>query len=66
MYYNKKYNGYLIALIKTIPKLMTSVFKIVLYSITFNKTKRKIYLQRFSGLINSILGKKSWYRPNVF
>ena len=65
-YYNKKYNGYLIALIKTIPKLITSVFKIVLYSITFNKTKRKIYLQRFSGLINSILGKKSWYRPNVF
>jgi N-acetylglucosaminyl-diphospho-decaprenol L-rhamnosyltransferase len=65
-YYNKKYNGYLIALIKTIPKLITSVFKIVLYSIALNKTKRRIYFQRFSGLINSILGKKSWYRPNIF
>ena len=65
-YYNKKYNGYLIALIKTFPKLVTSVFKIVFYSITLNKTKRKIYFQRFSGLINSILGKKSWYRPNIF
>ena len=34
--------------------------------IFFNKNKKKIYYQRASGLINSIMGKKSWYRPKVF
>ena len=29
------------------------------------KKEGKIYYQRFSGLINSIAGKKSWYRPKV-
>ncbi|MDC0472361.1 glycosyltransferase family 2 protein [Pelagibacteraceae bacterium] len=65
-YYNKKYNGYFIALIKVLPKLISSIFKMLFYSIIFNKIKKKIYFQRFSGLINSILGKKSWYRPKVF
>ena len=29
----------------------------------FNSEKRKIYLQRLSGIYNSIIGKPSWYRP---
>ena len=65
-YYNKKYNGYLVALIKALPKLITSVLKMLFYLAIFDKIKKKIYFQRFSGLFNSILGKKSWYRPKVF
>ena len=27
--------------------------------------KKEIYYQRFSGLLNSIKGKSSWYRPKL-
>ena len=65
-YYHKKYNGFTFAFMKVIKKLVSSLFKILFYSIIFEKNKKKIYYQRASGLINSIVGNKSWYRPNVF
>ena len=65
-YYHKKYDGFIVALIKILPKLSSSIIKIIIYSATSNKNKKSVYYQRFSGLINSILGKKSWYRPKVF
>ncbi len=64
-YFHKKYNGFLFALLKIFPKLISSVIKIIFYSVFYKPNKRKIYFQRFSGLINSIMGKKSWYRPNI-
>ena len=30
-----------------------------------NGYKKEIYKMRFSGLLNSMLGRKSWYRPKV-
>jgi N-acetylglucosaminyl-diphospho-decaprenol L-rhamnosyltransferase len=65
-YFNKKYNGYFLSLIKILPKLFSAIFKTFLYFLIFNKNKMNIYYQRASGIINSILGKKSWYRPKVF
>ena len=62
-YYHKKYNGFLIALIIILPKLTTSFFKTIFYLLIFNKNKRDIYFHRLSGILNSILGKKSWHRP---
>ncbi len=64
-YFNKKHYGYLFALLTVSGSFISSILKYLFYSLTFNKSKKKIYLQRFSGLINSILGKKSWYRPNI-
>ncbi len=64
-YFNKKHYGYLSALIKIFPTMITSKIKFLYYFITFNSHKSKIYKMRFFGLINSILGKKSWYRPKV-
>ena len=64
-YYNKKHYGFLFALMKVIKKLFSSILKIIFYTIIFKKDKRKIYYQRLSGLYNSILGKKSWYRPKI-
>ncbi len=64
-YFNKKHYGYLFALLAVSGNFTSSILKYLFYSLTFNKRKKKIYLQRFSGLINSILGKKSWYRPNI-
>ena len=64
-YFNKKHHGYFFALKKTYKKLITSIIKFLFFTLTFNSIKTKIYLMRFSGLYNSIIGKKSWYRPNI-
>ena len=64
-YYNKKYKGFLIAFILFIPKLFTSLLKFLFFLIIRNKEKKQIYYHRFSGLMNSIIGKSSWYRPKV-
>ena len=64
-YYNKKHFGYFNSIIKASGKLCSSLIKMIFYYLILNKTRQKIYLQRFSGLINSILGRKSWYRPKL-
>ncbi len=64
-YYHKKYRGFVFALIIVFPKLLSSFIKTVIYFLIFNKKKKDIYFCRLSGLLNSILGKKSWYRPEI-
>ena len=64
-YFHKKYKGFLIAFIIIFPKLFSSFFKSIFYTIVFSKKNRNIYLHRLSGIINSILGKKSWHRPRL-
>ena len=64
-YFNKKHYGYLNAFLKTISTLISSIIKSVFYLLIFNKMKSKIYRMRFLGLLNSMLCKKSWYRPEV-
>lgn len=63
-YFYKKNYGYLFAIKKTIGKLLRSFFKIIFYTITFNEKMKNKYISRFSGLFNSIIGKKSFYRVN--
>jgi len=63
--YHKKYKGFFISLLIVLPKLFSAIVKILIYTLTFNKIKKKIYYQRLSGLINAIMGKTSWYRPNL-
>ena len=62
-YFNKKHYGYLFALIKIFPKFFSSLFKFIFYLIIFKKDKSDIYKYRLLGIINSVLLKKSWYRP---
>ena len=62
-YYHKKHYGTSLALSKVIKKFISAIFKVIIYSIIFNSKKKKIYFQRASGIINSIIGKRSWYRP---
>jgi len=64
-YYNKKYKGFLISLVIIGPKLFSSIFKFLIFLTIRNKEKKEIYYQRFSGLTNSIMGKSSWYRPQI-
>ena len=62
-YYNKKHFGYFFSLLKFSGRLFSSFIKFLFYALILNNNKRKIYFQRFSGLLNSILGRDSWYRP---
>tara|TARA_B100001564_G_scaffold359115_1_gene379719 strand:- start:62 stop:913 length:852 start_codon:yes stop_codon:yes gene_type:complete len=64
-YFNKKHFGYPYAIISVGKKFFSSLIKIIFYSLTFNRHKKKIYLHRFLGLFNSIIGNKSWYRPKI-
>ena len=64
-YFHKKHYGYLIAMIKILPKLSSSLLKFIIFLITFQKFKSEIYKHRLSGIINSVLLKKSWYRPKL-
>ena len=64
-YFHKKYRGFFLALIIIFPKLISSFFKILFYFLILNKRKRDIYFCRLSGIFNSMIGKKSWYRPSL-
>ena len=64
-YFHKKHYGYLSAMIKILPKLSSSLIKFIIFLITFQKYKSEIYKHRLSGIINSVLLRKSWYRPKL-
>ena len=64
-YYNKKHYGYSIAIIKVLKNMLSSKLKFIYYSLTFNHYKRKIYQMRLLGLLNSMIGIKSFYRPKI-
>ena len=61
-YYYKKYYGYFYAVYKTYGKLFRSIFNMILFTILFDKKKKTIYYAKAFGLLNAMLGKKSWYR----
>ncbi len=64
-YFNKKHFGYLTAYLKILPNLVSAVFKYLFYLILFNSYKKKIYKMRFLGILNSIIGNKSYLRPKA-
>ena len=64
-YFNKKHYGYLIALMKVFKNLISAKIRFFYYLITFNGFKRKIYQMRLLGLISSMRGKNSYYRPKI-
>ena len=64
-YFNKKHYGYLIAVFKVLKHLISAKIKFFYYLITLNTFKRKIYQMRLLGLISSMIGKDSHYRPKI-
>jgi N-acetylglucosaminyl-diphospho-decaprenol L-rhamnosyltransferase len=64
-YFNKKHRGYYYAMTVTIINLFSAALKFLFYAITFRIFKSKIYLMRFLGLINAMIGAKSYYRPKL-
>ena len=64
-YFNNKHYGYLNATIRILKNLISAIIKSFFYTIIFNSYKSKIYKMRLSGLINSMIGKKSFLRPKL-
>ena len=63
-YFNKKHRGFFVSLLLGFITLLENFLKYIIYMITFNK-KRNIYRMRMLGIINSLLGRQSWYRPEI-
>ncbi len=63
-HYNKKHFGFSKAIFKISPNFLSALFKYFIFLILFKTAKRKVYQMRISGIINSVLGKKSWFRLN--
>ena len=61
-YYHKKYSNYFLAIKIMSGKFIKSFFKMIFFSIIYNKKKQTMYFARYSGLLNAFMGKKSWYR----
>ena len=61
-HFNKKHHGYLNALSKIFLNLLGAILNYFYFLLIFNSYKRKIYAMRISGIFNSIIGKKSWFR----
>ncbi len=64
-YFHYKHYGYVIALIKILPKFLSAMIKTIYFKIISNNKKKDIYYCRFEGILNSILMRKSWYRPKI-
>ena len=64
-YFNKKHFGDFAAYLKIFPNLISATFKYLFYLIIFNSHKKKIYKMRFLGILNSIIGNKSYLRPRT-
>ena len=64
-YFNKKHYGFFKAFYEGFPRYCSSLIKFLFYLLINNKKKKKIYFNRASGFYNALLGKASWYRPNL-
>ena len=64
-YFYKKHFGTIKAFIKILPKFTSALLKFIIFFLINNKKKRDIYYARFNGSLNSIIGKKSWFRPKI-
>tara|TARA_Y100000590_G_scaffold311278_1_gene351692 strand:+ start:1210 stop:2070 length:861 start_codon:yes stop_codon:yes gene_type:complete len=63
-YFNKKHHGYMFALFNTFNNLLSAILKYLFYSLIFDRHNKNIYKMRFLGLINSMVGNKSYLRPD--
>ena len=64
-YFHRKHFGIIAGYKKIFPKLFSAIFNVLIFLLINKRDKRKIYYARLSGIINSIFGKKSWFRPDL-
>ena len=65
VYFQKKYKKKFLINIKFTLILLVLLWKIIFYFLIFKKKKAIDKVMRFSGTLNAILGRSSWYRPKL-
>ena len=63
VYFGKKYSNNFLIYLKYSSLLFLQLLKIIYYIFLFNKKESIKKWMRFSGTLNSLLGRSSWYRP---
>ena len=63
-YFNYKHFGFFIAYKVIFNKFLSSLFKLFIGLLFFDKKKILIHYYRLSGLFNAFLRKRSWLRPD--
>ena len=63
-YYNYKHFGVLVAYKATISKFFSSIFKLLVALVFFNKKLFLIHYYRLNGLFNAFIKKPAWLRPD--
>ena len=64
VYFKRKHFNNVETLINFIPIIFINLLKTIFFVIIFQPRKIMINFMRFSGTLNALLGKNSWYRPN--
>ena len=64
-YFNKKNFGLIKAFRECLLIYFSALIKCIFYFVINKKYKKKIYFNRASGFYNSLIGKSSWYRPDL-
>ena len=64
-YFRKKHFGFTFAFLSGFPNYVKSCIKCSIYYLLKNNFKFKVYFNRASGFYNSLLNRKSWYRPKL-
>jgi N-acetylglucosaminyl-diphospho-decaprenol L-rhamnosyltransferase len=64
LYFNKKHRGIFISTLLGLVSLLGNFLKYSLCLVTFNK-KRNVYMMRMLGSVNALIGRQSWYRPEL-
>ena len=63
-YFNKKHRGIFVSTLLGLNSLLTNLLKYFIYTLIFNK-KKNIYKMRMLGIFNALMGRQSWYRPEI-
>ena len=63
-YFNKKHRGIFFSTLLGLNSFLTNLLKYSMYTLIFNK-KKNIYKMRMLGILNALMGKKSWFRPEL-
>ena len=63
VYYDKKYNNVFYIYLKYFFELKIGFFKLLINLLFLRQNRIVTSYLRLSGLFNSLIGKKSWYRP---
>ena len=63
-YFNKKHRGIFVSNLLGLNSLLTNFLKYSMHALILNK-KKNIYKMRMLGILNALMGKKSWFRPEL-